>query len=92
MARLPLLRKFFQQLAEFASHPPAKNADVPRITDKPFTWMLHDSWTDGPEMVVIQSGQNIHPSAGGHVDLTQTPLFTAPPWAAASPSPATGPR
>ena len=27
---------------------PAKNADVPRITGKPFTWTLHDSWTDCP--------------------------------------------
>ena len=37
--------------------------------------MLHDSWTDCPEMVVIPSGQNIHPSAGADADLTQAPTI-----------------
>ena len=56
-------------------HPSRKNADVPRITGKPFTWTLHDSWTDCPEMVVIPSGQNIHPSAGADAVLTQAPTI-----------------
>ena len=37
--------------------------------------MLHDSWTDCHEMVVIPSGQNIHPSAGADAVLTQAPTI-----------------